>query len=128
MVLADLGKRINSAVNNAISNTQDDFTTSVDVMLKGIVTALLESDVNIALVSKLRNNIRSQLLSENRSEKSTTNAQTKKLIQKTVFDELCKLVTCEGSEEKAFVPKKRKTTSSCLLGCKVQVKLLPVPS
>lgn len=85
--MADLGKRINSAVNSAISNTQDDFATSVDVMLKGIVTALLESDVNIALVSKLRNNIRSQLLSENRNEKATTNAQTKKLIQKTVFDE-----------------------------------------
>ncbi|QID88502.1 Signal recognition particle [Saccharomyces pastorianus] len=116
MVLADLGKRINSAVNSAISNTQDDFSTSVDVMLKGIVTALLESDVNIALVSKLRNNIRSQLLSENRNEKATTNAQTKKLIQKTVFDELCKLVTCEGSEEKAFVPKKRKTNIIMFVG------------
>lgn len=122
--MADLGKRINSAVNSAISNTQDDFATSVDVMLKGIVTALLESDVNIALVSKLRNNIRSQLLSENRNEKATTNAQTKKLIQKTVFDELCKLVTCEGSEEKAFVPKKRKTNIIMFVGLQGSVDYL----
>lgn len=61
MVLADLGKRINTAVNSALSNTQDDYVTTVDVMLKSIVTALLESDVNIKLVFGLRNNIRVKL-------------------------------------------------------------------
>lgn len=77
-MLADLGKRINSAVNNALSNTQDGYDTTVDVMLKSIVTALLESDVNIRLVSNLRNNIKAKLLES--KNKSTNTAQTKKLI------------------------------------------------
>ncbi|SCW01309.1 LAFE_0D09736g1_1 [Lachancea fermentati] len=111
MVLADLGKRINSAVNNALSNSQDDYTTTVDVMLKSIVTALLESDVNIKLVSKLRTNIRNKLL-ESKS-KSTNTAQTKKLIQKTVFDELCNLVDCETQP---FQPKKKKQNIIMFVG------------
>jgi len=112
MVLADLGKRINGAVNSALSNTQDDFATAVDSMLKGIVTALLEADVNIALVSKLRNNIKSKLM-ENKG-KSMTNVQTKKLIQKTVFDELCNLVDCHDGEQ--FKPKKKKTNVIMFVG------------
>ena len=78
MVLADLGKRINSAVNGALSNTQDDYATTVDVMLKTIVTALLEADVNIKLVSKLRNNLKETLLGSKTNGRSTSNAQTKK--------------------------------------------------
>lgn len=78
--LANLGKRINSAINNAISNTQDDFAISIDVMLRSIATALLESDFNNALVSSLRNNIRNKLLDKpaKNSNKSMTDAQTKK--------------------------------------------------
>ena len=72
MVLADLGKRINSAVNGALSNTQDDYATTVDSMLKAIVTALLESDVNIKLVSKLRNNLKTKLLDSKASGRSTS--------------------------------------------------------
>ncbi|CCD22971.1 RNA-binding signal recognition particle subunit SRP54 NDAI_0A08170 [Naumovozyma dairenensis CBS 421] len=115
MVLADLGKRINGAVNNALSNTEDDYTTTVDSMLKGIVTALLESDVNIALVSKVRSNIKSKLLSENNAaNRSVSNGQTKKLIQKTVFDELCNLVDCEVKEP--FTPKKKKSNVIMFVG------------
>ena len=111
MVLADLGKRINTAVNSALSNTQDDYVTTVDVMLKSIVTALLESDVNIKLVFGLRNNIRVKLL-ENKS-RSTNNSQTKKLIQKTVFEELCHLV---DGETQPFQPKKRKQNVIMFVG------------
>lgn len=110
-MLADLGKRINSAVNNALSNTQDDYDTTVDVMLKSIVTALLESDVNIRLVSNLRNNIKAKLLES--KNKSTNTAQTKKLIQKTVFDELCNLVDCETQP---FQPKKKKQNIIMFVG------------
>lgn len=111
MVLADLGKRINSAVNSALSNSQDDYVTTVDVMLKTIVTALLESDVNIKLVFSLRNNIRAKLLDV--KSRSTNNAQTKKLIQKTVFDELCNLV---DGETEPFQPKKRKQNVIMFVG------------
>ena len=115
MVLADLGKRINSAVNSALTNSHDDYATTVDVMLKNIVTALLESDVNIQLVSKLRSNIKSTLMDASRvSAKSTSNAQTKKLIQKTVFDELCNLVDYEGQEP--FQPKKKKISTIMFVG------------
>ncbi|CAL9737574.1 signal recognition particle subunit Srp54p [Monosporozyma servazzii] len=115
MVLANLGKRINGAVNNALSNTQDDYSTSVDIMLKAIVTALLESDVNIALVSKLRGNIRNKLLDKSaKANRSMTNAQTKKLIHKTVFDELCDLV--DAKETQVFQPKKKKTNVIMFVG------------
>lgn len=116
MVLANLGKRINNAINSAISNTQDDYATSVDIMLKGIATALLESDVNIALVSSLRNNIRNKLLdtSTKNNNRSMTNAQTKKLVHKTVFDELCNLV--DAKETHVFQPKKKKTNVIMFVG------------
>ena len=93
------------------SNTQDDYDTTVDVMLKSIVTALLESDVNIRLVSNLRNNIKAKLLES--KNKSTNTAQTKKLIQKTVFDELCNLVDCETQP---FQPKKKKQNIIMFVG------------
>ncbi|SCU88277.1 LAMI_0D09472g1_1 [Lachancea mirantina] len=111
MVLADLGKRINGAVNSALSNTQDDYVAAVDVMLKSIVTALLESDVNIRLVSSLRNSIRNTLL-ENKN-RSMGSMQTKKLVQKTVFDELCSLVDCEAQP---FQPKKKKQNVIMFVG------------
>lgn len=114
MVLADLGKRINSAVNGALSNTQDDYATTVDSMLKAIVTALLESDVNIKLVSKLRNNLKTKLLDSKASGRSTSNGQVKKLIQKAVFDELCDLVDCQTGEP--FQPKKKKTNVIMFVG------------
>lgn len=80
-------------------------------MLKSIVTALLESDVNIRLVSNLRNNIKAKLLES--KNKSTNTAQTKKLIQKTVFDELCNLVDCETQP---FQPKKKKQNIIMFVG------------
>lgn len=113
MVLADLGKRINGAVNNALSNTSDDYAVNVDTMLKAIVTALLESDVNIALVSRLRNNIKSKLMAQ-KPASGSTNAQTKKLIQKTVFDELCNLVDCDVKEP--FNPKKKQCNVIMFVG------------
>ena len=114
MVLADLGKRINNAVNSALSNTEDDYVNSIDGMLKGISTALLEADVNIMLVSKVRNNIRSVLLDNKTTNRSMNNVQTKKLVQKTVFDELCGLVDC--TDQKVFQPKKKATNIIMFVG------------
>ncbi|QLQ78839.1 hypothetical protein HG537_0B01870 [Torulaspora globosa] len=114
MVLADLGKRINSAVNGALSNSQDDYASTVDHMLKGIVTALLESDVNVKLVSKLKNNLKSKLLDSKGDNRSISNGQTKKMIQKAVFDELCDLVDCRTGE--SFQPKKKKCNVIMFVG------------
>ncbi|ODV97772.1 hypothetical protein PACTADRAFT_47626 [Pachysolen tannophilus NRRL Y-2460] len=98
MVLADLGRRINDAVNENIiksggSNVDSD---SINLMLKEISNALLESDVNIKLVMKLRERIKKSIDVECEKNKSINK---KKLIQKIVFDELCNLVDFETYEE-----------------------------
>ncbi|KAH3902936.1 related to Signal recognition particle subunit SRP54 [Saccharomycodes ludwigii] len=113
MVLADLGKRIHNAVNNALSDTEDDYTTTVDTMLKTITTALLQSDVNIRLVSSLRTNIRNELLSNNKH--NLPPSQRKKLIQKVVFDELCNLVDCK-EQDVIFQAKKKKANVIMFVG------------
>jgi signal recognition particle subunit SRP54 len=57
MVLADLGRRIQTAISNlgraAVINEDQ-----LNEMLKEVCKALIESDVNVALVDKLRENIR----------------------------------------------------------------------
>ncbi|AMD18797.1 HBL105Cp [Eremothecium sinecaudum] len=113
MVLADLGKRINAAVSQALSNEQDDYVTNVETMLKAIAMALLENDVNVKLVSGLRNNIKTKLLGDKTANKNVSQAQVKKLIQKTVFDELCALVDCEATP---YQPTKKKTNIIMFVG------------
>lgn len=57
MVLAELGRKITTALrslNNATIINEE----VLNAMLKEIVTALLEADVNIRLVKKLRENVR----------------------------------------------------------------------
>ena len=57
MVLADLGRKINAALHSlskaAVINEE-----VLNSMLKEICAALLEADVNIRLVKKLRENVR----------------------------------------------------------------------
>lgn len=113
MVLADLGRRINAAVLQALNSEQDDYIVIVENMLKAIVTALLENDVNIKFVSRLRNNIKCKLLDDNQASKSVSRGVIKKQIQKTVFDELCKLVDCETIP---YRPKKKKCNVIMFVG------------
>lgn len=58
MVLADLGKKINSALSSLTKSPVVDEKV-LDAVLKDICAALLESDVNVRLVSGLRNNVKS---------------------------------------------------------------------
>ncbi|AAS50406.2 AAR041Wp [Eremothecium gossypii ATCC 10895] len=112
MVLADLGKRINAAVAQALNNDTDDYVAGVETMLKAIVTALLENDVNIKLVSSVRSNIKARLLAD-KSGRRMGQAQTKQLVQKTVFEELCALVDCQTA---AYQPKKKKSNVVMFVG------------
>jgi signal recognition particle subunit SRP54 len=107
MVLADLGRRINTAVSSAIKST--DVDAAIDLMLKEICNALLEADVNFKLVAKLRNDIRSKL----NDDQTKNPQQKKKIIQKVVFDELCSLVDT-GVE--SFKPKKGKRNVIMFVG------------
>ncbi|ANB14743.1 Srp54p [Sugiyamaella lignohabitans] len=117
MVLADLGRRINAAVNSLTSQSVVD-QTALDAMLKEICTALLESDVNVRLVGQLRNSIRAKVASAlNKEEKeSGSNANAiKRLVQKTVFDELCELVEAHPTDEQ-FKPKKGRSNVIMFVG------------
>lgn len=86
MVLADLGSRLRGALSNVESGSE----TEIQSMIKDICNALLESDVNIKLVAKLRDNIKAKVKTQINDEESSTNKRKK--LQKIVFDELCSLV------------------------------------
>lgn len=87
MVLADLGKRLTSALNNLNRTTVIDEKVQ-DECLKEICKALLESDVNIKLVQQLRNNVKKTINVEN----LPTGMNRKKLLRGALVEELCKLV------------------------------------
>ena len=57
MVLADLGRKITSALKS-LSNATVINEEVLNAMLKEICAALLEADVNVSLVKRLRNNIK----------------------------------------------------------------------
>lgn len=98
MVLADLGSRL----RNALSSVKSVSESEVQAMIKDICTALLESDVNVRLVAKLRDSIKAKIAQE--IKKDTESAANKhRKLQKIVFDELCGLV---DSHEEPPQPKK----------------------
>ncbi|CCJ30440.1 unnamed protein product [Pneumocystis jirovecii] len=97
MILGDLGRRISTALTELIKTQTVD--ESVNVMLKKICSALLENDVNVDLVQKLRESIKKKI----EFKKTTSVANKKRIIYKTVFDELCKLV---DSSSEPYKPRK----------------------
>ncbi|KAI9898782.1 hypothetical protein N3K66_007142 [Trichothecium roseum] len=108
MVLQDLGRRINAAVSN-LTREQNLDEKAFDNMIKEICSALLEADVNVKLVGQLRKSIRSAV-----NFKDLPPAVNKKrLIQKTVFDELVKLV---DPHAEPFKPKKGKPNVIMFVG------------
>jgi len=109
MVLADLGRRISTAVSEVTRSSSVDEQV-VENMLKEISNALVESDVNIKLVIGLRKKLKAKI--EGGSEQQ--GLDRKKLIQKAVFDELCSLVDCGGA--KVFRPRKKKTNVIMMVG------------
>lgn len=108
MVLADLGKRLTSAVSNlAHTNVVDE--KAFDAMMKEICSALIEADVNVKLVANLRKSIKHAV----NLKELAPGVNKKRLIQKTVFDELVKLVDphCEP-----FKPKKGRSNVIMFVG------------
>ncbi|MEQ2178807.1 Signal recognition particle, partial [Goodea atripinnis] len=113
MVLADLGRKITSALrslsNATIINEEVGSTMSVrpvlqfiaelyntncslthkvlNAMLKEVCAALLEADVNIKLVKQLRENVKSAI----DLEEMASGLNKRRMIQHAVFKELVKL-------------------------------------
>ncbi|KAK9465791.1 SRP54-type protein [Lipomyces arxii] len=110
MVLADLGRRINTAMADITrSNVVDE--KALDSMLKEICMALLESDVNVKLVSTLRANIKKKI----NFKDSAPGVNKKRMVQKAVFDELVALVDCQPEAGEAGLFKPRKGRSNVIM-------------
>ncbi|KAB7507451.1 Signal recognition particle protein [Armadillidium nasatum] len=85
MVLADLGRKITSALKSLNSAAVINESVLND-LLKEICAALLESDVNIRLVKHLRENVRSTI----DFDEMAGGLNKRRMIQTTVFRELVK--------------------------------------
>ncbi|KAJ8328387.1 Signal recognition particle [Batrachochytrium dendrobatidis] len=110
MVLAELGKRINTALKTLTTATVID-EEALEAILKEICGALLESDVNVRLVQSLRKNIKSIV----NLQELSSGINKKRIIQKAIFDELCKLVD-PGQGVVAFKPRKGKPNVIMFVG------------
>ncbi|KEP55303.1 signal recognition particle protein SRP54 [Rhizoctonia solani 123E] len=92
MVLTDLGRKINDAFAQLQRAPVVDDKV-LDAILKDVCAALLESDVNVKLVSTLRQKVKATAKAafEGGADKGKE-ANRKGVVQKAVFDELVRLV------------------------------------
>jgi len=98
MVLAELGSKITAALRTMTMSTVIDEKV-LDEMLKEIVAALLSADVNVLLVSQLRNNIKKRI----NLDEMASGMNRRRIIQQAVYEELCSLI---DPGIKPFKPKK----------------------
>lgn len=87
MVLAELGSKITQALSTLGNSAQID-QAALDAVMSDICRALLEADVNVKLVLALRNNVKAKV----NLEEVGAGLNKKRLIQMTVFEELCALM------------------------------------
>ncbi|EIM21564.1 signal recognition particle protein [Wallemia mellicola CBS 633.66] len=111
MVLAGLGRQLNSALNSFNKSQVIDEKT-LDGLLKEISKALLESDINVKLVGNLRNRVKTRALKEFKDTNASGNQQ-KQIVQKAIFDELVALV---DPQEEPYKPTKGKTNIIMAVG------------
>ncbi|XP_059907509.1 signal recognition particle subunit SRP54 isoform X1 [Gadus macrocephalus] len=108
MVLADLGRKITSALRS-LSNATIINEEVLNAMLKEVCAALLEADVNIKLVKQLRENVKSAI----DLEEMASGLNKRRMIQHSVFKELVKLV---DPGVKAWTPTKGKNNVIMFVG------------
>ncbi|KAJ3448949.1 signal recognition particle 54 kda protein [Anaeramoeba flamelloides] len=87
MVLGELGKKLSTALSKMNSSQVLD-NKVFNEMIGEIVTALLQADVNVQLVKKVRDDIKKKV----NLEKIPSGVNRRKLIHQVVFDELVALV------------------------------------
>ena len=107
MVLGDLGTKI----TNALKKLQKVDIVNEDALkacLIDIATALLQADVNVHLVKKLRDNVTMQFKLQEQQ-----GADLRNLIRSAVISELSKMLDCD---RKPFKPKKGKANVIMLVG------------
>ncbi|BGP40635.1 Signal recognition particle [Rhodotorula kratochvilovae] len=123
MVLQDLGRRLNSALQSvSASSTIDE--QALDAVLRGVCAALLESDVNVLLVKRTRERVKAHVLPqlEDLQDKAGNDHdamhgnKAKQLIHKAIFDELVSLVDPGDDAPPPFNPVKGKTQVIMMVG------------
>eukprot|EP00581_Thalassiosira_minuscula_P010568 CAMPEP_0183713174 /NCGR_PEP_ID=MMETSP0737-20130205/8105_1 /TAXON_ID=385413 /ORGANISM="Thalassiosira miniscula, Strain CCMP1093" /LENGTH=446 /DNA_ID=CAMNT_0025941925 /DNA_START=97 /DNA_END=1434 /DNA_ORIENTATION=+ len=103
MVLAELGGKLRTSLQKLQNSTaQNDGAItqeSINALVSDISRALIESDVNVQLVMKLRSNIQKKvgdLVSANNKDgnsNANANANVARLVQRAVVDELTSMLT-----------------------------------
>jgi signal recognition particle subunit SRP54 len=81
MVLADLGRRLTSALGELNRSPIVD-EALLDATLKSIAAALLEADVNVKLVSQLRNRVKAKVIPQLDGKLAKQSQKSKAVVQK----------------------------------------------
>ncbi|BGP32641.1 Signal recognition particle [Rhodotorula toruloides] len=123
MVLQDLGKRLNTAINSLTQQSAID-EQALDAMLKSVCAALLESDVNVLLVKRLRDKVKAKVLpqleeiqaKQGQDADAMQGHKAKQIIQKAIYEELVALVDPGDAAPPAFNPVKGKTQVIMMVG------------
>jgi signal recognition particle subunit SRP54 len=118
MVLAELGGKLRDSIKKLQTNSDGIDAAALNTLLGEISRALIESDVNVSLVMKLRDNVKSRVgdAIQKAEESSSTsgNQNIARLVQKSVVDELTALLTPENT--KAYKMKKNKPNVVLFVG------------
>ena len=116
MVLEELGGKLSNALKSLSTANQID-KAAFDAVLKEITNALMQSDVELSLVMRVRQNIAKKV---NISELSA-GIDKRAVIEKAVKEELCALL--DGSGEKP-PPKPRRNHPFVVMLVGLQVRSL----
>jgi len=108
MVLLELGQKIGVAMRNFHAHTTVG-DAEIDLLLREIGNALMQSDVNFKVVMKLRQDIKAQIL----LQEDQGGFNKRKIVQRTVFDAIKRMV---DPGVKPFQPKKGQTNVIMFVG------------
>jgi signal recognition particle subunit SRP54 len=81
MVLVDLGRKLNNALSQ-FNRTSVIDSEALDALLKEVCAALLESDVNVKLVSSLRNKVKAKVKPALESSDRGKDTNRRQIVQK----------------------------------------------
>ncbi|GAA5884418.1 hypothetical protein JCM3774_006396 [Rhodotorula dairenensis] len=123
MVLQDLGRRLNQAIQSINGQSSID-EQALDAVLKSVCAALLESDVNVLLVKRCRERVKASVLpqleelqaKQGQGADAMQGNKAKQLIQQAIFDELVRLVDPGDDAPPAFNPVKGKSQVIMMVG------------
>ena len=112
MVLAELGGKLRDSLRKFQQSSNVD-GTQLNTLLSEIARALIESDVNVKLVMKMRENVKAKVSSV-LEEKRDNNQNVARMVQNSVMEELTALLT--PSKKKPYNMKRGKSNIVLFVG------------